>query len=125
MILANMKKKPPGETVAGYVPALCKIAEFCICDYHGDVLNDVLPDRFADKQVQLTRAYTDHEARDMALAAETADKDSKRLQVEKNDSEPTVPPMSQSSHQEGTIAHVDKPTYKSRVNRARPGKGPT
>jgi hypothetical protein len=52
----NTRKKPPGEMVAEYVlvPALCKIAEFC--DYYGDVLNDVLPDRLvcgiADKRVK-------------------------------------------------------------------------
>jgi hypothetical protein len=125
----NTIKQRPGETVAEYVAALRKTAEFC--DY-GDILNDMLRDRLvcgiADKRVQnrysreTKLTYT--EARDMALAAETADKDSKRLQV-KNDSGATVPPVSQSNHQEGTIAHVDKPTNKSRVSRARPGKEQT
>jgi hypothetical protein len=39
--------------------------------------------RQASEKRVLIKAYTDHEAKDMALAAETAaaDKDSKRLQV--------------------------------------------
>ena len=59
----------------------------------------------------------------MALAAETADKDSKRLQAENDESGATVPPVSQNSHKEGTIAHLEKSTDQSKVSRARPGKG--
>ena len=68
----------------------------------------------ADKRVQnrylreTKLMYT--EARDMALAAETADKDSKRLQAENDESGATVPPVSQNSHKEGTIAHLEKST---------------
>ena len=109
--------------MAEYVTALRKIAEHC---EYGNILNDMLRDRF-DKRVQnrylreTKLTYT--EARDMALAAEIADKDSKRLQVENDDSGVMVPPVSLSSHKEGTVAHVDNHTDKSRVSRARPGKG--
>ena len=125
----NTRKQRPGETVAEYVAALRKIAEYC---EYGDILNDMLRDRLvcgiADKRVQnrylreTKLTYT--EARDMALAAETADKDSKRLQAENDESGATVPPVSQNSHKEGTIAHLEKSTDQSRVSRARPGKGP-
>ena len=80
----NTRKQKPGESVAEYIASLRKIAEHC--DY-GPVLNDMLRDRLvcgtADERVQRrylqesTLTYT--KARDMALASETADKDSKRL----------------------------------------------
>ena len=83
--------------MAEYVTALRKIAEHC---EYGEILNDMLRDRLvcgiADKRVQnrylreTKLTYT--EARDMALAAETADKDSKRLQVENDNSGVMVPP---------------------------------
>ena len=124
----NTRKQRPGETVAEYIKALQKITEHC---EYGEILNDMLRDRLvcgiADKRVQnrylreTKLTYT--EVRDMALAAETADKDSKRLQVENDDSGVMVPPVTLNSHKEGTVAHVDKHTDKSRVSRAQPGKG--
>lgn len=49
----NTRKQRPGETVAEYVAALRKIAEYC---EYGDSLNDMLRDRLvcgiADKRVQ-------------------------------------------------------------------------
>ena len=49
----NTRKQRPGETVAEYVAALRKIAEYC---EYGDILNDMLRDRLvcsiADKRVQ-------------------------------------------------------------------------
>ena len=79
----------PGESVADYVAALRKITEHC------DVLNDMLKDRLVcgttDKHVQrwclqeTTMSYA--EARDMALASETADRDSKRLQEPSGESQ--------------------------------------
>ena len=80
----NTRKQKPGESVAEYIAALRKIAEHC--DY-GSSLNDMLRDRLvcgtADEWVQ--RRYLQEStltyatARDMALASETAEKDSKRL----------------------------------------------
>ena len=124
----NTRKQRPGESVAEYVAALRKIAEHC---EYGGTLNDMLRDRLvcgiADKRVQnryLREAkLTYTEARDMALAAETADRGSKRLHVKNGDGGATVPPMSLSGQKEGTIAHVDKPPDKPRVSRVRPGRG--
>ena len=76
----NTRTQKPGESVAEYVASLCKIAEYC--DYGATLnLNDMLRDRLvcgtADKRVQrcylqeTTLTYT--QARDMALASETAD----------------------------------------------------
>ena len=80
----NTRKQKPGESVAEYIAALRKIAEHC--DY-GSSLNDMLRDRLvcgtSDERVQ--RRYLQEStltyatARDMALASETAEKDSKRL----------------------------------------------
>ena len=59
----------------------------------------------------------------MALAAKTADRDSKRLHVQNGDGGATVTPISMNGQKEGTIAHVDKPPDKPRVSRVRPGEG--
>ena len=80
----NKRNQQPGKSVAEYVAAIRKIAEYC--DY-GTTLNVILRDRLlhglTDKRVlnrylrEPTLTYED--ARDMALAAEAADKDTKRL----------------------------------------------
>ena len=114
----NNRKQRPGETVAEYIAALRKIAEHC---EYGEILNDMLRDRLvcgvADKKVQnryLRESKLSYsEARDLTLAAEIADKDSKRLS-EQDDSS-----VAMGIHKE-TIAHVDKHrTCKSRSGKQR------
>ena len=105
----NTRKQKSDETVAEYIAALRKIAEYC--DY-GGMLNDMLRDRLVcgimDKRVQrrflqaADLTYT--QARDMALAAETADKDSKRLQSHAND------PFARVDVEDKAVHQVTKPS---------------
>ena len=80
----NTRCQGENESVASYVAELRKIAEFC--DY-GRVLNDMLRDRIvcgtSNKAVQRRLLQepdlTYEKALEIALSAETAEKDSKRL----------------------------------------------
>lgn len=80
----NTRKQEEGETVATFVAALRKIAEYC---EYGSVLDDMLRDRVVcgihNKAVQRRLlqepSLTFEKALEMALAAETADRDSRRL----------------------------------------------
>ena len=84
----NTRKQREGETVAEYVAARRKIAEYC--EYPVAILNDLLRDRLVcgvyDKRLQqrfLQEAKLPYdEAVRKALAAETAIRDSKRLRQE-------------------------------------------
>ena len=102
----EFNKQWPSSTVAEYVATLRKIAEHY---ENSGILNDMLRDRLvcsiAGKKVQnryLRESKLSYsEVRDLALAAVTADKDSKRLS--KQDDSGVV----MSVHKE-TIAHIDK-----------------
>lgn len=91
----NTRVQKDGESVAEFVAALRKITEFC---EYGSFLNDMLRDRLVcgirDKKVQRRflqeSKLTYKEAFDMALAAETADKDAKRLQAGYGEEKPPV-----------------------------------
>ncbi|ETW98899.1 MAG: hypothetical protein ETSY2_42010 [Candidatus Entotheonella gemina] len=80
----NTRRQGEGETVATFVAELRKLAEYC---EYGDVLNDMLRDRvvcgISNKAVQRRllqeSALTFEKALEMALAAETAEKDARRL----------------------------------------------
>ena len=80
----NTRRQEEGETVATFVAALLKIAEYC---EYGDVLDDMLRDRVVcginNKAVQQRLlqepSLTFEKALEMAVAAETADRDSRRL----------------------------------------------
>jgi len=104
----NTRKQKPDEKVSEYIAALRKIAEHC--DY-GGMLNDLLRDRLVcgilDKRLQrrfLQEAdLTYTQARDMALAAETTDKDSKRLQAHDSD------PLPRLEVEDKAVHHVTKP----------------
>ena len=80
----NTRCQEEGETIATYVAALQKIAEHCA---YGAVLSDMLRDRlvcgFMNKTVQRRLLQepelTFEKASKMALAAEAADRDSRRL----------------------------------------------
>ena len=122
----NERKQKPGESIAEFLAAIRKITDDC---EYGTVLDDMLRDRLvfgvADRRLQnrflreTTLTYVS--ARDMALAAEAADKDSKRLRdgVDGNDSSPTLP--TPSSNPEGTtVAHVDKQSRKPRSRKPTP-----
>ena len=116
----NKRKQQPGESVAEFVAAIRKIAEYC---EFGTTLNVMLRDRLvhgiADKRVQnrylRESTLTYEEARDMALAAEAADKDAKRLR-DGDDSGSVVQPVVNE-----TIAHVDRRNLPN--TRIRSGKG--
>jgi len=110
----NTRKQKPDEKVSEYIAALRKIAEHC--DY-GAMLNDLLRDRLVcgilDKRLQrrfLQEAdLTYTQARDMALAAETADKDSKRLQSHDSDPLPRLEVEDKAVHQ---VTKPPKPPMK-------------
>jgi hypothetical protein len=80
----NTRRQEDGETVATFVAALRKIAEYC---EYGDVLDNMLRDRVVcginNKAVQRRllqeSSLTFEKALEMAVAAETADRDSRRL----------------------------------------------
>ena len=82
----NTRKQKANETVSEYVAALRQIAEYC---EYGATLDAMLRDRLvcgiADKRVQdgyLREAKLSYkEALEMALAAETTEKDSQRLRA--------------------------------------------
>ena len=81
----NTRCQEEGESIANYIAALRSIAEHC--DY-GETLNDMLRDRLVcgirDKRVQRRLLQepdlTFKQARDIALTAETANKDALKLQ---------------------------------------------
>lgn len=89
----NTRRQDEGETVSTFVAGLRKIAEYC---EYGVVLSDMLRDRVVcgirDKSVQRRLLWetelTFDKALEIALAAETADKDSKRLTDCDQDSTP-------------------------------------
>ena len=98
----NTRKQKEGETVAEYVAALRKLAEYC--EYPVAILNDLLRDRLVcgiyDKRVQqrfLQEAKLPYDkALSKALAAETAVKDSKRLQESaQNVEKPPLEPVNE------------------------------
>ena len=113
----NERKQKSVESIAEFLAAIRKIADDC---EYGTVLDDMLRDRLvfgvADRRLQnhfLREASTYVSARDMALAAEAANKDSKRLQDggDGNNSSLTLP--TPSSNPDGTtVAHVDKQSQK-------------
>ena len=80
----NSRSQKEGESIAVFVAELRKIAEYC--DY-GPVLSDMLRDRLVcgtnvksiQRRLFVEPALTFEKALEMALAAEAADKDSKRL----------------------------------------------
>ena len=82
----NTRRQGEAESIATYVAELRKIAEYC--DY-GAVLSDMLRDRLVcgihkqtiQRRLLLETSLTFDKALEMALAAEAADKDSKRLTV--------------------------------------------
>ena len=82
----NTRRQGEDESIAMYVAELRRIAEYC--DY-GAVLSDMLRDRLVcgvrDKSIQRrllqTPDLTFNKAHEVALAAEAAEKDSKRLMV--------------------------------------------
>ena len=106
--------------MAEYIAAIQKIAEDC---EYGTMLNEMLRDRLVDgvtdKRVQKRYlresklSYT--EARDMALAAEAADKDSQNIQGS-TDASGQITPVS--NRKEETIArvhHNTTTTYRPRT----------
>lgn len=88
----NTRRQEEGETVAKFVAELRKIAEYC---EYGEVLSDMLRDRvvcgISNKRVQRRLLQepdlTFDKALEMALAAETADRDSRRLQITDKDTD--------------------------------------
>ena len=118
----NTRKQKPGETIAEFTAALRKIADDC---EFGTVLNDMLRDRLvfgvSDKKLQnrylreSTLTYV--QARDMALAAETADKDSRRLQDTSDACGSTL--LYARSQQDETVANV-RNSYNCRPRSGRP-----
>ena len=85
----NTRRQGEAESIAKYVAELRKLAQHC--DY-GSVLSDMLRDRLvcgvADKSIQRrllqTTDLTFDKALEVALATEAADKDSRRLAVDKD-----------------------------------------
>ena len=100
----NSRRQKEGESIAAYVAELRKIAEHC---EYGAVLNDMLRDRLVcgtcnkgtQRRLLLQVDLTFDKAIEVALAAEAADKDSRRLAAATadknfpNDQQP--PPASQ------------------------------
>lgn len=124
----NERKQKPGESVAEFLAAIREIADDC---EYGTVLEDMLRDRLvfsiADKRVrnrylrETKLSYVD--ARDMALAAEAADKDAKQIQAgqDRDDSSPQ-----RSSFPTAGSGHAHEGVPVSRVDRhpsRRSGKG--
>ena len=91
----NSRCQKEGESVAVFVAELRKIAEHC--DY-GPVLNDMLRDRLVcgtnatgiQRRLLVEPSLTFEKALEIALAAEAAEKDSKRLTGATPDLQPTV-----------------------------------
>ena len=115
----NTRRQGENEAVATYVAELRKIAEFC--DY-GPVLADMLRDRLvcgiANKTVQRRLlqepALSFEKALDLALSAEAAEKDSRRLTGGADDKDLPAP-----------VEHVkDRPTPRNKGNRYRRANPP-
>ena len=117
----NRRKQNPGESVAEFLAAIRKIADDC---EYGTVLDDMLRDRLvfgvADKRLQnrflREPKLTYVNARDMALAAEAADKDAKQLQGGREDSATSLL-TSSSSHEGGAVARIDGQSRKPRLGK--------
>ena len=112
----NGRNQKQGETIAEFTAAIRKIADDCA---YGTVLNDMLRDRLvfgvADKRLQKrllreSSKITYAQARDMALAAESANKDAKRIQAGHEDESASTP---------GDVAYVDR---KPRTPRGPPNR---
>ena len=110
----NTRRQGENEVVATYIAELRKIAEFC--DY-GPVLADMLRDRLicgiANKTVQRhllqEPALSFEKVLDLALSAEAAEKDSRRLTGGADDKDLPAP-----------VEHVkDRPTPRNKGNRYR------
>ena len=122
----NKRKQQPGGSVAEFVAAIRKIAEYC---EFGTTLNVMLRDRLvhgiADKRVQnrylRESTLTYEEARDMALAAETADKDSKRLREGDNVGSSGSTVIGSGTGE--TIAHMGRRNSPNSGSRTRSGTG--
>ena len=114
----NMRKQQSNETVSEDVAALRRIAEHC---EFGTTLNNMLRDRLVhgitDKRVQdcylREASLTYAEALGMALAAETAVKDSLKLRGD------DLPPVVTSGHKDETAVHH---VPQDKTTRSRPGR---
>ena len=111
----NTRGQKEGEAVSDFVTALRKIAEHC---EFGDVLEDMLRDRIVcgirNKRTQqrlLQEAeLTYGKAHDIALAAETAQKNSERLQD--STAKPSLPANGEAIHRVQPPRNQRKPTSK-------------
>ena len=117
----NTRRQEEGETVATFVAALRKIAEYC---EYGSVLDDMLRDRVVcginNKAVQRRLlqepSLTFEKALEMALAAETADRDSRRL---RGSSLPDKDVDNQAQREKGESPITDSPAV-NKVERHKP-----
>ena len=114
----NTRKQKANETVSEYVAALRRIAEYC---EYGATLDHMLRDRLvcgiADKRVQdrylRESKLTYQEALEMALAAETAEKDSQKLRASGDDSHAALVAV---THKEETVVQQVRPA-RSRLSK--------
>ena len=110
----NTRIQSDSESVADFVASLRKITEHC---EYGTFLNDMLRDRLVcviyDKRVQRRflqeSKLTYKQALDLALAAEAAAKDAKRLQGQRDDR----------PSDESTVHQVHKPAFRGEPSRSR------
>ena len=114
----NTRKQKANETVSEYVAALRRIAEYC---KYGATLDHMLRDRLvcgiADKRVQdrylRESKLTYQEALEMALASETAEKDSQKLRASGDDSHAAPVAV---THKEETVVQQVRPA-RSRLSK--------
>ena len=110
----NTRCQEEGETIATYVAALRKIAEYCA---YGAVLSDMLQhilvcgimNKTVQRQLLQEPGLTFEKASKMALAAEAADKDSRRF--------------TSTTHDKDLPAHKVAPVYAVKPQQSKPGAG--
>ena len=124
----NTRRQGEGEAIATYVAELRKIAEYC--DY-GAVLNDMLRDRLVcgthNKSIQrrlLQETKLKFEAAlEMALSAEAADKDSKRLTSSSSDKDLPTLQIGQIEDHPSTRSTAGRGYYRCKSNKSRQHSG--